>query len=73
MRRFLRVTRAAYGAALLAGVGVGMWPTVDDACDAVVRGASVTQPKAQDVGVMHTRYAQYRRVYPALRDIYRGQ
>ena len=25
---------AAYGAALLAGVGGGVWPTVDDACDA---------------------------------------
>ena len=27
---------AAYGAALLAGVGAGVWPTVDEACDAVV-------------------------------------
>ena len=28
---------AAYGAALLAGVGGGVWRTVDEACDAVVR------------------------------------
>jgi len=32
---------AAYGAASLAGVGSGMWPSVDDACTSVVR-ASVT-------------------------------
>ena len=31
---------AAYGAALLAGVGGGVWRTVDDACDAVVRVAT---------------------------------
>src|SRR5205814_6184193 len=27
---------AAYGAALLAGVGAGLWSSVDDACDAAV-------------------------------------
>ena len=36
---------AAYGAALLAGVGGGVWPTVDDACDAVVRVATRVAPE----------------------------
>jgi xylulokinase len=62
---------AAYGAAILAGVGAGVWPSVDAACDQVVRGASVTQPKPESVAVMNARYAEYRRVYPALRGIYR--
>jgi xylulokinase len=62
---------AAYGAALLAGVGAGYWRTVDDACDAVVRIASVTPPAAGSLEVMHRRYEQYRRIYPALRDIVR--
>ncbi len=31
---------AAYGAALLAGVGAGVWKTVDAACDGVVRVAT---------------------------------
>ena len=35
---------AAYGAALLAGVGAGVWPSVDAACDAVVRVAKRTSP-----------------------------
>jgi xylulokinase len=62
---------AAYGAAILAGVGAGFWPSVDAACDAVVRGASVTQPKPDAVAVLNERYAEFRRLYPALRSIYR--
>jgi xylulokinase len=63
---------AAYGAALLAGVGAGVWPSVDEACDAVVRAASVTAPDAETTAIMNRRYAEYRRLYPALRDVYRG-
>jgi xylulokinase len=62
---------AAYGAAILAGVGAGVWTSVDAACDAVVRGASVTQPKPDAVAVLNERYAEFRRVYPALRSISR--
>jgi xylulokinase len=48
-----------------------VWPSVDAACDAIVRGASVTQPKPDVVAIMNERYAEFRRVYPALRSIYR--
>lgn len=63
---------AAYGAALLAGVGAGLWPSVDDACDAVVRTKATTEPNAAAVAVLNERYVQFQRIYPALRDIYRG-
>jgi xylulokinase len=60
---------AAYGAALLAGVGTGIWPSVDAACDTVVRVAHrvAVNPAAQ--GVLRERYQVFRRVYPALRDL----
>jgi xylulokinase len=61
---------AAYGAALLAGVGAEVWSSVDEACEAVVRVAGVTTPDAANVKVMNGRYQAYRRVYPALRQIY---
>jgi xylulokinase len=61
---------AAYGAALLAGVGAGVWPSVDEACDRVVRTASVTTPDQQTIELMHGRYAAYRRVYPAIKTIF---
>ncbi len=61
---------AVYGAALLAGVGARYWPTVDAACDAVVHTAEVTPARPEVTPVMTDQYARYRRVYPALRDVY---
>lgn len=60
----------AYGAALLAGVGVGVWPTVESACDAVVRIAQRVQPNPENVVHLNRRYGAYRRLYPALREIF---
>src|SRR5437588_838131 len=58
---------AAYGAALLAGVGVGVWPSVDDACAQSVRVAARVEPDADASALMNTRYASFRALYPALR------
>lgn len=60
---------AAYGAAILAGVGAKVWPTVDDACKAIVRVADTVDPKAETVAAMNEAYRKYRRIYPALRTI----
>jgi len=60
---------AAYGAALLAGVGAGVWPSVPAACDAVVRVASRIEPNPETTEIMNERYRAYRAVYPALRGI----
>ena len=61
---------AAYGAAILAGVGARIWPTVDYACNSIVRVAQTTAPHSAVTEVMNTAYAAYRRVYPATRDIF---
>ena len=58
---------AAYGAALLAGVGAGVWPSVDAACDALVTDFRRRHAGARTCCVMNERYDAYRRVYPALR------
>lgn len=58
---------AAYGAALLAGVGGEVWPSVDAACDAVVRVATRVEPDAENVKVMNRAYSAFRALYPALR------
>jgi len=60
---------AAYGAAILAGVGAGLWPSVDEACDAVVRVAQRIVPHPSDSAVMQRNYLIYRKIYPALRDL----
>jgi xylulokinase len=61
---------AAYGAAILAGVGAKAWPSVDDACRSVVRVAKRVAPQPHAVPVMQQSYAAYRRVYPATRQIF---
>jgi xylulokinase len=60
---------AAYGAALLAGVGGGAWETVDAACAAAVRVRERTQPDAEGKRVLDERYKIFQSIYPALRHI----
>jgi xylulokinase len=60
---------AAYGAAILAGVGAGKWKSVDEACDAVVRTAHTVRPDRQNVMALNQAYDNYRKLYPALREI----
>jgi xylulokinase len=60
---------AAYGAAILAAVGIGRWPTLDAACDALVRSATTTLPRPEVVTLMNTRYDAFRRLYPAWRTV----
>jgi len=60
---------AAFGAALLAGVGAGVWPSVDAACSRAVRVASETEPDASSADLLDRQYAAYRAVYPALKSI----
>lgn len=60
---------AAYGAALLAGVGSKLWPSVDAACERLVRVASTIEPNATVVALMDRQYLMFRKLYPALRDI----
>jgi xylulokinase len=60
---------AAYGAALLAGVGAGAWPTVDAACDACIKVTGSTSPQAETMARYEPFYAQYRALYPALKEI----
>jgi xylulokinase len=64
---------AAYGGAILAGVGAGCWPNVEQACDAVVRVAARVQPDRNSSSLMQHNYQVYRRIYPALRRITEGE
>lgn len=58
---------AAYGAALLAGVGAGIWPDVDAACESTIRITGNTSPSAEGCAKYNALYTAYRTLYPALR------
>ncbi len=61
---------AAYGAAILAGVGAGGWNSVDEACDRVVRVASCIAPDHAASKTMQQAYRTYRQIYPALHQVF---
>ena len=61
---------AAYGAALLAGVGADVWPSVDAACAAVVRVREQVPVNPKDSATMAAGYPSYRRIYGAAKSIY---
>jgi xylulokinase len=61
---------AAFGAALLAGVGAGTWPDVRTACRETIQITGQTAPLAQEVDVYGQSYSVYRELYPALKPLY---
>ncbi len=58
---------AAYGAALLAGVGWGAWPDVATACAETIRIVGRVSPNETDVKTYDEMYDRYRQLYPALK------
>jgi xylulokinase len=57
----------AFGAALLAGTGVGAWPSVEAACEATIRPAQTIAPR--HATTMAEAYTHYRNLYPALKSV----
>ena len=65
---------AAFGAALLAGVGAGAWTDIPAACEAAVKLTASTYPDPVQVPVYREIYPFYQQLYPALKpgfDMYR--
>jgi xylulokinase len=58
---------AAFGAAILAGVGVGAWDSVDHACESIIRTSGHIEPDAAATEVLNRNYEIYKQLYPALR------
>jgi xylulokinase len=57
----------AFGSALLAGVGVGHWADLDEACAQAIEVAKRIEPDSSDVAAYKTGYARWRKLYPALK------
>jgi len=61
------VEGAAYGAALLAGVGAGVWSTVDEACSDTIRIKETVEPQKESTARYDDMFSLYKQLYPALR------
>ncbi len=60
----------ALGAALLAGVGAGIYSGVEEACDAVVKTSGATRVNEENAAIYDRLYASYAGLYPALKDTF---
>jgi xylulokinase len=60
---------AAYGAALLAGVGAGVWPAVDTACEGCIAVTGSTSPQPDTAATYQSFYTQYQELYPSLKRV----
>ncbi|MCC6799415.1 MAG: xylulokinase [Anaerolineae bacterium] len=63
---------AAYGAALLAGVGGGVWPDVPTAAEQTVELGERVEP-GEHAGAYEAAYRLYRDLYPLLKPVFERQ
>jgi len=62
----------AYGAALLAGVGTGVWSSVPEACDATIEVVSKQAPDPQAEATYAKFYPLYGKLYRSLKDDFKA-
>ena len=66
----LRLTEGgAYGAALIAGLGLKWFQTPSDAIS-VLKTEKEILPSSEDAALYRKSYALYRMIYPSLKDVY---
>lgn len=57
----------AYGVALLAGVGTGVWKNVEEACKSSIEQTMKVPPQKRSAGVYENHYQVYRKLYHDLK------
>ncbi len=60
----------ALGVAILAGVGAGIYPSVEEGCRRVIRTNPSQSPIKENIPEYEKFYQMYRSLYPALKDSY---
>jgi xylulokinase len=58
----------AFGAAIMAGVGAGVYNSIPEACDRIIQVVERTQPNEAAVREYNDYYEVYRSLYPNLRE-----
>ena len=61
----------ALGVAILAGVGAGLYPSVEEACREMIRVNPAQQPMAENVPQYARVYEVYRKLYGANRELFK--
>ena len=61
----------ALGVAILAGVGTGLYSSVEEACDTMLKVSKQNVPTPENVTTYAQKYAFYKTLYPALRQAFK--
>ncbi len=61
----------SYGAAILAAVGSGLFPSVKEACDAFIKVTDSIEPSKVAVELYNYKYQKYKAIYPATKDLFK--
>lgn len=64
---------SAVGAALIAGVGCGLFEDFDDACGRVVKLGETVRPGEPEARAYAAAFARYERLYPTVKDWFHGR
>ena len=60
-----------YGAAMLAMVGAGVYPTVEDCADAIVQMKRSIAPDPQIAARYDTQYEKFKTIYPSVKEVFK--
>jgi xylulokinase len=60
----------AYGAAILAAVGAGVFPSVSEACDKIIKTTEEYIPNSQNEMQYDQKYETFSKLYPSLKDLF---
>ncbi|MBQ6824464.1 MAG: xylulokinase [Clostridia bacterium] len=60
-----------YGAAMLAMVGAGAYPTVEACADALVQPKNTLRPDPAIAARYDAQYAKFRKIYPAMKNLFK--
>ncbi|SKA73516.1 xylulokinase [Clostridium sp. USBA 49] len=61
----------AYGAAILAAVGCGLYSTVDEACEKLIKVTDSIDPILENVEKYNKYYDIYKKLYPSLKESFK--
>lgn len=61
----------AFGVAILAGVGIGLYDSIEEACGEMIREKDITETLVDHVDKYNAIYGLYQKLYPMMKDGYK--
>ena len=61
----------AYGASILASVACGLYKTVDEACEKLIKVTDTIEPNKENIEKYDKIYSVYKGMYDVLKDSYK--